>query len=66
VVEVDRWTLEELRSLRSRHDDEIRRLVRKCVEAGTRTQDIAEALGVSRSTLWRHYGEQLRRSGPGR
>jgi DNA invertase Pin-like site-specific DNA recombinase len=64
VVDVDRRALGQLRSLRGRHDDQIRRLLRKCVELGTRTQDIAEALGISRSTLWRHYGDELRRNDP--
>jgi AcrR family transcriptional regulator len=36
------------------------RLIRQAVQAGVRSQDIADALGISRSTLWRHYGDQLR------
>lgn len=44
-----------------RHDAEVRRLVAQAVHAGARTQDIADAVGVSRSTLWRHYGPELRR-----
>jgi biotin operon repressor len=42
-----------------RRDSELRVLVAKAAEAGVSSQAIAEALGVSRSTLWRHYGEQL-------
>jgi DNA invertase Pin-like site-specific DNA recombinase len=65
VVEVDRQILEQLAALRGRQDDEIRALITKCVEAGVPSQDIADALGISRSTLWRHYGEQLSRNGAG-
>jgi transposase-like protein len=44
-----------------RHDVELRGLVASAVKAGARTQDIAEAVGVSRSTLWRHYRDELLR-----
>ncbi|MFI5039057.1 MAG: helix-turn-helix domain-containing protein [Solirubrobacterales bacterium] len=53
--------LAELRSMMDRHEAERRRLVTKAVQAGARTQDIADAIGVSRSTLWRRYGAELRR-----
>jgi transposase-like protein len=53
--------LGELRSLVQRHDDELRQLVMTAVRAGARTQDIAEAVGVSRSTLWRRYRTELLR-----
>jgi transposase-like protein len=57
----------ELRALVEHHDAELRRLVAQAVRAGARTQDIADAVGVSRSTLWRRYGPELRRNGaPGR
>jgi AcrR family transcriptional regulator len=49
-----------LRAAHERQDEEIRRLVGEAVRAGIRSQHIAEALGISRSTLWRHYGDELR------
>jgi AcrR family transcriptional regulator len=57
---VEPRALRELRAARQRRDEEIRRLIREAVRAGVRSQDIADALGVSRSTLWRHYGGDLR------
>jgi DNA invertase Pin-like site-specific DNA recombinase len=61
VVDLNRRALDQLSALRGRHNDEIRRLITQCVEAGARSQDIAAALGISRSTLWRHYGQELTR-----
>jgi hypothetical protein len=55
--------LAELRSLVEHHDVELRKLVAQAVKAGARTQDIADAVGVSRSTLWRRYRTELRRGG---
>jgi DNA invertase Pin-like site-specific DNA recombinase len=49
-----------LRAARERRDEEIRRLVRDAVRAGVRSHDIAAALGISRSTLWRRYAKELR------
>lgn len=54
--------LGELSTLRERHESEVRRLVARAVKEGARTQDIADALGMSRSTLWRRYGSELRRN----
>ncbi|HEY1565470.1 MAG TPA: helix-turn-helix domain-containing protein [Solirubrobacteraceae bacterium] len=53
--------LGELRSLVERHDADVRRLVIQAVRSGARTQDIAEAVGVSRSTLWRRYRAEILR-----
>jgi DNA invertase Pin-like site-specific DNA recombinase len=53
--------LQELRQARERRDAEIRQLVAKALRRGARTQDIADALKISRSTFWRRYTDQLRR-----
>jgi transcriptional regulator of acetoin/glycerol metabolism len=58
---VSERVLRELRAVCERHDAELRFLISKAVEAGARTQDIAEALGMSRATLWRRYGAVLQR-----
>jgi DNA invertase Pin-like site-specific DNA recombinase len=50
-----------LRAAHERQNEEIRRLITEAVRAGIRSQDIADALGISRSTLWRHYADELRR-----
>jgi transcriptional regulator of acetoin/glycerol metabolism len=55
--------LQELSTLRERQEMELRALVARAVDAGERSQDIADALGMSRSTLWRRYGSLLRRGG---
>jgi AcrR family transcriptional regulator len=54
--------LRELRQARKRRDDELRQLVAKALRRGARTQDIADALGISRSTFWRRYTDELRRN----
>jgi DNA invertase Pin-like site-specific DNA recombinase len=56
--------LRELRQARERRDAEIRQLVAKALYRGARTQDIADALEISRSTFWRRYTEELRRDDP--
>lgn len=55
--------LRELRQARERRDAEIRQLVAKALHRGARTQDIADALMISRSTFWRRYTDELRRDG---
>jgi AcrR family transcriptional regulator len=54
--------LRDLRALVEQHDAELRQLVSQAARAGARTQDIADAVGVSRSTLWRRYRTELLRS----
>jgi AcrR family transcriptional regulator len=54
--------LRDLRFVVERHDAELRQLVSQAARAGARTQDIADAVGVSRSTLWRRYRAELLRS----
>jgi AcrR family transcriptional regulator len=54
--------LRELRQVRERRDAEIRQLVAKALYRGARTQDIADALEISRSTFWRRYTDELRRA----
>jgi transposase-like protein len=51
--------LRQLRELRMRRDAELRALIAKAAEGGVSSEAIADSLGVSRSTLWRHYRDQL-------
>jgi transposase-like protein len=62
-VDVRLPALTELHDLRERQDSETRRLVIEAVSAGASSSEIAQALGVSRSTLWRRYPVELRRAG---
>jgi anti-anti-sigma factor len=61
---VESPALRRLRDSRERRDEEVCRLIAQAVLAGVRSQDIAEALGISRSTLWRHYRNELRLRDP--
>ena len=54
--------LRQLRTMCQRHDEELRAMIAKAASAGARSQDIADALGVSRATVWRRYGDQVRRT----
>lgn len=56
---MDEPLLRQLRALRTRRDAEVRALIAKSAKAGASSEGIAQALGVSRSTLWRHYGQEL-------
>lgn len=60
---VEPRALRELRAALERRDADIRRLVGQAAHAGIRSQEIAEALGVSRSTLRRRYADELRQHG---
>jgi len=60
---VNERALGDLRALCRRHNSELRSAITRCVDEGARTQDIAAAMGISRATLWRRYGEELQRPG---
>ena len=48
---------------REREDGDVRALIADAVKAGAASRDIAEAVGVSRATIWRRYAPELRRDG---
>lgn len=53
--------LRELRAVQERGEREIRAQIRAAAAAGASSQQIAEAIGISRATLWRRYRTELRR-----
>jgi CRP-like cAMP-binding protein len=53
--------LGDLRNLCERHQATLHTLITQAVSEGVRTQDIAEAMGISRATLWRRYAGDLQR-----
>jgi AcrR family transcriptional regulator len=55
-------TIRQLRALRVRCEAELRKLVVRAARGGANTGQIADSLGISRATLYRRYGEDLRRS----
>jgi transposase-like protein len=54
--------LDELQTLCERRDEEVRAKIAQAVDAGARSEDVAQAIGVSRSTLWRRYRRELSRA----
>jgi transcriptional regulator of acetoin/glycerol metabolism len=61
--DVNERVLRQLRATCERHNSEVRNLITRCVDEGARSNDIAEAMGISRATLWRRYGDELQRGG---
>jgi DNA invertase Pin-like site-specific DNA recombinase len=53
--------LRQISTVREKHEAEIRRLVARAARVGVRSEDIARALGIGRSTLWRRYKDDLTR-----
>jgi AcrR family transcriptional regulator len=53
--------LRRLEALRVRCEKDLRRLIASAAAAGFTAQEIADAIGVSRATLWRRYREDLQR-----
>ncbi len=51
--------LRELGEVCERHEADLHALIGQAVSEGVRTQDIAEAMGISRATLWRRYASAL-------
>jgi DNA invertase Pin-like site-specific DNA recombinase len=51
--------IRQLGALREKHEAEIRKLVANAASRGVRSEDIARALGIGRSTLWRRYRDAL-------
>lgn len=55
--------LRQLQALRVRRDAELRTLIASAAEIGVSSEAIAAALGVSRSTLSGHYGDEAAATG---
>jgi AcrR family transcriptional regulator len=59
---VSEQALRQLRASRQRHVAETRELIFAAALQGATSHQIADALGVSRATLWRRHREELRRA----
>lgn len=59
--DLTREVLHALRRASEEHKAETRSLVKRAKRTGAKSHDIAQALNVSRATLWRHYTEELSR-----
>lgn len=64
VAYVPEHALGQLRALQERQAAETRKLVFSAARQGATSRQIADALGVSRATLWRRHRDQLRRAAP--
>jgi len=57
--------LRQIEARCQRHETELRQLIARAVKTGVPSAEIAAAVGISRATLWRRYGTELRRNSRG-